>query len=831
MAEASVTSRDASDRSLSRALEALRLDCRHAYRALRSAPALSGIVILTLALGIGAVTAIFSVVHTVLLRPLPYHEADRLMFVWLNRAAQGYPRGVLSGPDLGGLRDGTRTFVGFGGIWASGTVALEGDGEPEQLRGALVTTNFFQVLGADAALGRTFRPEDSAPGAEATILIGWDLFQRRFGGDASIVGRRIIVNDAPATVIGVMPRDFRLLLPPAAAVPDGLQAFAPFWPDLESGPPQNMFLRVVGRMKPGVTVAAAGSDIAAAAEQLSTVLGMPRAFTPVPLQDESVREIRRPLLALFAGVGILLMIACVNVAGLLIAHAATRANDTAVRLALGIRRGRLLRQALIEGLLLTTGGALLGVALGAAGVRVLMAQAPEDLTRLGAVRIDPVVVAFAIGVSLVWGVLLSLAPAFELTKADVSKLMSKVRQRGASQVRYRVRAGLVVVQVASSIVLLVSAGLLARAFAEVLAVDPGFRADSTLTFRIGIPGRYGDRQAFNTFNAELRQRIADLPTVTSVGAISHLPYDDMPNWTLGYGLVAPLPGDAPAADARAIGTGLFETLGVRLVEGRLFTDHDDNGRSPVVIVDDRLARELWPGRSAIGQQLVTTTPGMNADVGTAYPRLSVVGVVRHLRLRSLVDDLGPQLFVPWRMAQRNPIAYAVRTSGDPDALVPRIRETLAALDPRAALYDARPLDTYVDAARSTRRFVMQLAAVFALSALALTCIGVYGVLAFTVAMRRHELGVRGALGATAGRLTRDVLSEGLRLAAIGCAGGLILAAMLARLLQSQLYAVEPGDPLAYAAAVLLVMAGAIAACWIPAYRVATIDPLDALRAE
>ena len=388
-------------------LDALLLDLGYAWRGLWKAPGFTAVIVITLALGIGANTAIFSVVHAMLLEPLPYRHADRLVFVWLDRTRIGYPRQPMSGPDLRALREGARTLSELGAIWASGTIALTGDGDPsthpEQLRAALVTTNFFQVLGAESALGRTFRAEDSAPGARPTILLGWDLFQRRFGADPSIVGRQILVNGESTTVIGVMPEGFRLLLPPDSSVPDHLQAWSPFWPDLEGGPRQNLFLRVVGRMRPGVTVAEAREDVAGVPRRMSSLVGPDRAFTTVALQADDVREIRGPLLALFASVGILLMIACVNVASLLIARAASRARETALRLALGASRGRLLRQSLVEGLLLTLLGAGAGVLAGYAGLRVLLALAPESLSRLESSRIDPAVLAFTLGISVGWG--------------------------------------------------------------------------------------------------------------------------------------------------------------------------------------------------------------------------------------------------------------------------------------------------------------------------------------------------------------------------------------------------------------------------------------------
>ena len=788
------------------AFDAFLIDLRYASRGLRHAPGLTLVIAATLALGIGANTALFSVVHRLLLKPLPYREAGRLVFVWLDRNQVGYPRGPMSGPDLRDLRERTRSFVSVGGIWATGSITLT-DSEPEQLRSAFVTTNFFDVLGARPALGRTFLPEDARDGAGQVVLLGWDLFQRRFGGNPSIVGSRIRVNHELATVIGVMPDDFRLLLPPHASVPDRLQAWTPFWPDLENGPRANHFMRVVARLKPGVTLDDARDDVATMAGTVSREIGSPRSFTVVGLQSEGVRDIRAPLLALFAGVGMLLAIACVNIASLLIARAAARAKETALRIALGASRARLLRQWLVEGLLLATIGAAAGIGVGVAGLRLLVAVAPSSLSRLEASRIDPAVLAFTLGLSCFWGVLFSLAPVAEVFKA--------------APTRHRGRARLIVVQIALSTVLLVSSGLLVRGFVNVMQVDAGFRAGNHLTFRIAIPGRYEGEAGFNEFADELQQRIAAVPDVRTVGAISHIPYDDLPNWALPYSLESPIKPDAPSADARAVSPGTLESLGVTLVEGRLFDRGDRNRANPVVVIDDLLARQLWPGERAVGRQFF---------VRIAHERVTVVGVVRHVRLRSLVEDLSPQMFVPWAVVQRNPIAFMVlTTSSNPVDVVPGIRAAIATLDPALPIYEPLLMTAYIDAARATRRFTMFLAAAFALTALTLTCVGVYGVLAYSVARRRHELGVRRALGADALRIAGAVLREGLGFAASGCAIGVAGSLVAGPLLESQLYAVDPFDPLCFGLAIALILIGSIAACAIPARRAVTISPMDALR--
>jgi predicted permease len=374
---------------------------------------------------------------------------------------------------------------------------------------------------------------------------------------------------------------------------------------------------------------------------------------------------------------------------------------------------------------------------------------------------------------------------------------------------------LVIGQIALSVVLLASAALLVRAFLEVVRVDPGFRSERQLTFRSLVPRE--------TFVRELLEKVSAVPGVTGAGAFSHLPYDDLPNWGLPYSLESPIPPDAPTADARAVSPGLLETLGVQLVDGRMFTDHDRDPKNPVVIVDDKLAQLLWPGRRAVGQRFMV-------NVGDSRTP-AVVGVVRHLRLRSLVDDLLPQIFVPWPLAQRNPMAFVVSTSANPLAVAGDIRAAVASLDPRLAIYDVRPLADYVESARATRRFTVTLAAAFAATALFLTCVGIYGVLAYAVAHRRHEFGVRRALGADTGQVLREVMREGLGFALAGCLGGVAGAFVAGRLLESQLYAVHPRDPVSYAGAVALILIGALAACWIPAWRATRVSPMDALRSE
>ncbi|HEX6737162.1 MAG TPA: FtsX-like permease family protein, partial [Vicinamibacteria bacterium] len=498
-------------------------------------------------------------------------------------------------------------------------------------------------------------------------------------------------------------------------------------------------------------------------------------------------------------------------------------------IALGASRGRLLRQSLVEGLVLTLLGAAAGLLVGAAGLRLLLLLRPDSLSRIASARIDLAVLAFTVGVAVLWGLLFSLAPAAELFRAEGARALAVQPGTTAAPLRYRTRAALVVVQVALSVVLLVGAGLLVRAFVEVQRVQPGFRTAGFLTFRLALPeDRYPGRDAFNGFMRELEARLRALPGVTGVGALSHIPYDDLPNWATPYAHeAAPNMAGLPQADARSVSTGLFEALGVPLVAGRGFTDADQDRRHAVAIVDETLARRAWPGQSPLGRRLLTD-PGSR---GVPDVPVTVVGVVPHLKLRSLVTPSPEQIFYPQRLVQRNPMAYVVRSGRDPSALAAEVRAAVTALDPRLPIHDLRPLEDYARAARATRRFTMLLAAAFAAGALALTCVGVYGVLAYAVARRRREFGVRRALGAGGPQLLRQVMQEGLRFALAGCLGGLAGALLASRLLEAQLYAVDPRDPFTYAAAAAAILAGAALACWVPARRAMAVSPMEALRLE
>jgi predicted permease len=813
-------------------LESILSDLRYAWRGIWRSPGFAAVAILTLALGIGANTAIFTVVNATLIEPLPFRQADRLVFVWTDRSEAGDSRMPMSGPELNDLRERTSLFTAFGAIWST-TTALTGEGDPEQLRIGLVTTNFFNVLGVNAGLGRTFETGDDAQGPPTSILLSWSLWQRRYGGDPGIVGRRILVNGLPTTVVGVMPERFRLLMPPDSAVPDDLQAWQPFNRNFLRGLRGQQYLRIVGRMRDGVSIAEAQREISDVASQISREFpdygAAGRSFTVVGLQSDSVRDVRPALFALLGAVAILLLIACVNVASLLVARAAARTKETALRVALGAGRGRIFRQCIAEGLVLSVLGAVAGLIAGRGVLALLLSLRPDSLARIEGARIDLPVLAFTTATAVIWGLIFSLAPLSEVFRTDLKGSLQQEGRRSGGTVHYRTRAALVIVQMALGVVLVVGAALMVRTFLQLRLIDPGFRSDGILTFRVTVPGsRYRTQEALNEFSQRLQLELGRLPGVTSVGAISHLPYDTLPNWSTGYlaevGAEASL---ARRADARAITPDFFETVGAHLVDGRSFTWDDDQTREPVVIVDESLAQRGWGGQSPVGKPIVvdpyvTGKPSMSA---------TVAGVVRHLRHRSLIEEVREQVYFPVRQITRNPMAYAIRTSTDPAALAGPIRQLIARLDPELPIFDVRPLDSYIVGARATKQFTMFLASVFALAALVLACVGVYGVMAYSVTRRRHEFGVRLALGARPSEVVRLVLREGARLALAGLALGLTGAALATRLIESQLFGVTAADPISYLVAVPVLALAAIAACWLPAVRATAANPLDALRAE
>jgi predicted permease len=802
-------------------------DVRQAWRGLRSTPGPSLLAVATFALGIGSTAAILAVVRGTLFSTLPYREPSRLVLVWADLTTEGHPRAPLSPPELRDLRERTSSFEAFGAVWAN-SVTLGEQGDPEFVRVGLVTPDLLDLFGVEPAAGRLFVAADDVQGS-ATIILGHGLWRRRFGGDPGVVGRAITVDGHPAIVIGVLPASFRLLLPPDAGTPDTIEAYRLLGPRLLNAPRGQRFLRVLGRMKPGTSLEQARQDLGRLSAQLAQEFPSPSPtpFVGVSLEADNLKAVRGPVFLVTASVALLLVIAAVNVLGVLVARAAARRREIAVRVALGAGLGRILRLSLAEGVTLAALGAAVGLAVAQAELSVLLALQPATLRRLGSVALDLRVLAWTCGIAFVWAGLFALAPLREFARDDVSGALGSVRgERG--RLKPRLRSGLVVAQVALTVVLLVGAGLLTRTFANVLSIDPGFRADGVLTFRVpAATARHTTLEARNALGRAVAERLRAIPGAVSVGAASHLPFDAIPNWGGPYSLEENPQGPVPGADYRAVGPGFFEAAGVTLLEGRAFTESDGPPSQPVAIVDERLAGKAWPNRSPLGQRL-RVDPHSN---GTPDTWVTVVGVARHVRHRDLLRPLNEQVYFPLSQTFRNPVSYLIRTDGDPASLAPAVREAVRSVEPTLPVYETLPLSDYLERARSVQRFAMVLVLAFACAALVLAAIGVYGVIAYTVVQRRREFGVRMALGATGGQIGALVLRDGARLAVLGIALGLAGALLAGGLIRSQLFGVSANDALTYAVVAPLLGLTALFACWWPARRATSVDVLEVLRAE
>jgi putative ABC transport system permease protein len=814
---------------MGRLLEETGRDIGYAWRGLRRSPAFTTAALITLALGVAANTAIFSVAYALLVQPLPFRDAERLVFVWADQAAEGYPRAPLSGPELRDLDERASQFDGFGGIWAT-TAALTGENDPEQLRIGLVTSDFFSLLGAEAALGRTFRAEDESEGAPTGILLSGAVWQRRYGSDPALVGSRIDVNGRPTIVVGVMPVGFRLMMPPDAAVPDDLEAWQLLNQRFAEGPRGQRYLRVVGRMRPGVTEARAVEDVARVGREISAQHAFygaaGRRFETVPLHADAVRDVRLPLLTLAAGVGILLLIACINVGSLLVARAAARARESALKAALGAGAGRLARQYLAESLVLGGMGAGAGVVLAHWALALLLTVTPDSLGRVRLATINVPIATFSVLTVLAWMALLAVAPARQAARQDPTLVLGDVRRHTGGRARSRLRGALTVAQIALSVVLVVAALLLARTLQRIQHIDLGFRDAGVLSFRVALPGaRYPNQDAFNAFSRRLQESLGALPGVAMASAISHVPYDHVPNWGGPYLTTEGAdPSTAPQADYRAVAPGALDVLGVRLIEGRAFSESDDPRSTPVVMVDERLAHRAWPGESAVGRRLAVDP----AVTGTPATWTTVVGVVKHVRHKSPLEETRDQVYFSARQATRNPSVYLVKTA-DPAALVPAVRDAIRALDPALPIYDVRPLSAYVDDARALRGFTAFLAALFAAASLLLAALGIYGVVAYAVTERQREFGVRLALGGSAAELTRLVVGESASMTTAGLILGFIGAAAGSWWLRTQLVGIAPWDPVALSVAAAVLSLTSLVACMGPVRRAVRTDPASVLR--
>jgi predicted permease len=801
-------------------IEQFAQDLRFGARSLRKSPGFAAVAILTLALGIGANTAIFSVVNAVLLRPLPYPDADRLAIIWSGLGSVN--RAVASTYELFQIRQRTKEFDQIGGIWVTNGT-LPGEGDPEQVKVGVVTSNFLRILCSRPALGRFFEAQDEAPNAPWTLVISHGAWARRFGSNPSIVGQSVRYGDTSAVVIGVLPEDFRFYLP--GGFPSNVDVFYSVPVD-GSEPNGPGWLHLIGRLRPGSNLARAQAEADAIATQIhdwdgnKNISGL--RLSVFPLQDDDVREVRGTLLLLFGGVGFVLLIACANVANLLLARSTKRLRETTLRAALGASRGRLIRQLLTENLLLAVIGAVVALGVGRLELRAILAARPPSLLNFNRLAPDFTVLAFTFFVAILASAFCGLAPLFAAGRLNLTQSLKECG-RCTAAARHRWTAFLVSSEVALGFVLLAGTGLLMRTFVNILRVDPGFRAENVLSFQISTP-KY-------EMLHELRQRIAALPGVQSVSAVSHLPLVEAANWYANYWKEGASEEEQHTvmADHRSILPGYFNTVGATLLRGRDFTESDDTAHQHVAIIDDVLARELWPSEDALGKKLnVSDSPKGAYQFERDWA--VIVGIVKHIQCHSLTVMVRPQIYVPYQLAPR-PVSLVILSSGAAPDLAASARAQVSFLNKNMAVSQVAPLTDYLARARSQSRFASLLAASLAAIALLLACIGIYGVLSYSVAQRTSEIGVRMAIGARRWDVLRMVLGQGLASAALGLTAGFLLSLILMPLLAGLLFGVTPGDPVNYILICVLVLTVSALAAFLPARHAMGIDPIVALRHE
>ena len=815
----------------------MRKDIRYALRMLAKNPGVSAIALLTLALGIGANTAIFSVVSAVLLQPLPYNAPDRLVSLWENVPEHG--RWRVAPANFFDWKKQNTVFTDVTAFGAS-TLTLTGDGDPEQLSGTAVTAGYFEVVGVQPMLGRTFAADEYQLGKDRVVIIGYGLWQRRYGGDEKIVGRNITLDGNSYTVVGVMPAGLYPLHPTTSGHIDFDEQSQDFWRPM--GYMANLaslrnahIMGVLARLKPGVTVAQAQTEMNTINARLAQEYEANRGEGIIvnPFLNEVVGNVRPALITLLVAVGLVLLIACANIAGLLLAQHAARTKEIAIRSALGAARGRLVRQFFVEGLVLALFGTIAGIGVAELGLKVLLKFVPQQIPRLAHVGLDWRVLGFTLLLSLVTCLLFGLVPAWHASKPDLQTALEQSgRTSGPGAARLRFRQLLVVFQVSVAVMLVVGAGLLIKSFWLLQRVDPGFKAERVLSADLILPAsKYKEPTDINNFYQQLLARIAATPGVESATIAYDPPLRS--NWIDAFeieGRVAAAENRSQNANFIPVGPDYFKTVGAQIVRGRTFTPQDDADHPGAAIVNEAFVRHYFPNEEPLGRRLKPGPPG-RIWKQQRLASFEIVGIARDVKFAGLAASSEPAYYLPASQAPLQDMTVLVRTTNDPKSIIAAVRQAVWSIDPNQPLANINTLEQIVSDSIAQPRLNMLLMMLFGGLALLLSAVGIYGLLSYAVTQRTQELGIRIALGAKVGDVLKLVLKQAMLLALIGEVIGLAAAFALTRLMRGLLFGVTPTDTTIFAGVVVVLTLTALVACWVPARRATKVDPLVALRYE
>lgn len=802
-------------------------DLRYAFRTLIESPGFTAVAVITLALGIGANTAMFSIVNRVLFQPLPYKDPERLVDLWRYNLKTAVPEDQISYPDFLDLKKQTGLLAEMAAYREEHSMVLTGRGDPERLGGLIASANLFELLGAKAALGRVFRPDEDQPGAARVVVLRHTFWSNRFHSDPGIVGRSITLDDHPYRIIGVMPAGFQF---PISAEPVELWLSS----NVDGSTTQARGVSIydaVARLRQGVTAEQASAQLDAAYAQL--VHAYPQTHTPgwrvraVPELSDLTHNSRDALLVLFAAVGMVLLIACGNVANLILARGSGRAQEMAVRAALGASRLRIICQLLIENLSLALSGGLLGLLVGYWAIRILAANGPRDIPRLASTSLDGTVFGFALLISLLTSGLFGLLPALRISRIELTEsLRGRSEGPAASKSRSRLRDSLIVCEIALSLITVLGAGLLIETLWRLERTNPGFDTNHLLTFSIEAPGSYNDARR-TQFYEDLLARIGALPGVNSASAVFPLPFIS----GIGITTVFDIQGQPsePArpnrADLASVEPGYFRTMRIPLLAGQSLEEAGADGQRPIAVINKEFARRYFPNRNPIGQRIKPDA----ATSGTPAQMAEIVGIVDDMKITSLREDPKPLVFVPIKQLPIGSMTLVVRTYRDPRTLLGALHAQVSAIDKNVLLFSGKTMEQYVGVTLEQPRFQALLLLHFAGLALVLTTVGVYGAASYAVAQRVHEIGIRTALGATPGLVLKLILGGGLKMILAGELIGIIAALALVRLMKSLLFGVSATDPVILGGVAFLLAAVALAACYLPAKRALRVDPIVALR--